>query len=370
MNLDARGEPNRGLTSATFAGTNAPACVDPRSAPPECDVDYREQDARATRRAKALSLTVVLKPGMSSLEEATFSRNVRFYEGVLGSLAAHAKYVLDTGSLELSGSEPARPRPHIENEQIIIDATHIDVTLVGPKMKASGAVSSVLKPSKANDPASSTKMPSMLKSDQVVYIAAEGLDYDGELSKATYTGRAKLWQAETSVQAQTLTLDNKSGDLTASEKVTTSTMLEQLDSAKKKKERVRSVGTSANFNYEEATRRATYTGDAHLAGPQGDMTADKIELYLKPSGDELDRVEGYDKLTLREQTRKTTGVRMTYTTANETYVVTGLPVAIVDECGRETKGRKLTFVKSTDTVVVDGGGQVRTQTQQSAGKCQ
>ena len=131
---------------------------------------------------------------------------------------------------------------------------------------------------------------------------------------------------------------------------------------------MRSVGTAKDFKYEESARRATYTGDAHLSGPQGDMTADKIELYLKPSGDELDRAEAYEKLTLREQNRKTTGARMTYTTANETYVVTGLPVAIVDECGRETKGRKLTFVKATDTVVVDGGGQVRTQTK-SAGKC-
>ena len=57
-------------------------------------------------------------------------------------------------------------------------------------------------------------MPSMLKSDQVVYIAADDLDYDGGLSKAIYTGSAKLWQAETSVQAETLALDNQSGDLT------------------------------------------------------------------------------------------------------------------------------------------------------------
>jgi lipopolysaccharide export system protein LptA len=144
-------------------------------------------------------------------------------------------------------------------------------------------------------------------------------------------------------------------------------MLEQHED-KKKPERVRSVGTGEDIKYEETSRRATYTGGAHLSGPQGDMTADKIELYLKPSGDELDRAEAYDKLTLREQNRKTTGTRMTYTTSNETYVITGLPVVIVDECGRETKGRKLTFAKATDTVVVDGGGQVRTQTN-GAGKC-
>ena len=60
-------------------------------------------------------------------------------------------------------------------------------------------------------------------------------------------------------------------------------------------ETVRSVATANSFKYEDNERRATYTGDAHLNGPEGDMTARKIELYLKESGDELDRVEAFDE---------------------------------------------------------------------------
>ena len=73
------------------------------------------------------------------------------------------------------------------------------------------------------------------------------------------------------------------------------------------------------MTYEDADRRLTYTGDAHMSGPDGDMKAAKIELYLKPSGDELERAEAYDALTLREQNRTTTGLRLTYTTADEKY---------------------------------------------------
>jgi hypothetical protein len=54
-------------------------------------------------------------------------------------------------------------------------------------------------------------------------------------------------------------------------------MLEQMNNDKKK-ERVRSVATAGAFQYEEARRLATYTGDAHMTGPQGDMTAARIEL--------------------------------------------------------------------------------------------
>ena len=77
------------------------------------------------------------------------------------------------------------------------------------------------------------------------------------------------------------------------------------------------------------------------------MTAPKIELYLKPSGDELDRAEAYDERdAARARTARRPATRLTYYGADERYVVTGTPVTIVDECGRETTGRTLTFFKA------------------------
>ena len=99
------------------------------------------------------------------------------------------------------------------------------------------------------------------------------------------------------------------------------------------------------------------------------MTADRIELFLKPSGDELERAEAYTNVVLREQNRETKGSTLIYTTANETYVVTGAPVKIIDPCQRETIGRTLTFNKGTDSIVVDGNSQLRTQTKGGNGNC-
>ena len=106
-----------------------------------------------------------------------------------------------------------------------------------------------------------------------------------------------------------------------------------------------------------------------MSGPDGDMTAARIVLFLKPSGDELDRAEAYESVTLREQNRETKGSKLVYTTADETYVVTGAPVKIVDQCQRETIGRTLTFIKGADNIVVDGNAQIRTQTKGGNGKC-
>jgi LPS export ABC transporter protein LptC len=353
--LEGRGDGKKGLSSLTFTG----------------DVEFREKSPTVERTGRAATLQVSMEAGHESIEDATFGRGARFVaENGLVATAAVAKYVLRSGTLVLSGTEPASPRPRMTTDQIAINANRVEAAIDGPKVKATGDVRSVLQPTKnasKNGKTPETKMPSMLKDDQPVSVIGDQLDYDGSRSRAAYEGSAKLWQVNTSVQGDLLVVDNKNGDLSAAGSVATSSMLKQGDKDTKSAERVRSMGTSQDFAYEESVRRATYTGDAHLSGPQGDMTAEKIELYLRPSGDEVERAEAYDKMTLREQSRKTTGGRMTYTADTETYVVTGAPVRIVDGCGRETVGKKVTFIKSTNTVDVDSGDDVRTQTK--GGKC-
>jgi lipopolysaccharide export system protein LptA len=362
--LDAKGEEKKGLTRAQFAGS----------------VQFRETVGNVGRAANSAALDVGLKSGLSAIEAATFTRGVRFEQGTMAALAAVGRYDPDNGTLALSGSEPGRPTPHVENDKIAVDAATIDVTLEGPKMAASGKVRSELKPAPKPKPgeAPQAKIPSMLKQDQSVFVLAEKMDYDGTASAATYTGGAVLFQGDTSIKGDTIGIDNKSGNLSASGNITTTTILTQKAKDPKDSKDLKdpkdakpkpSIATAKELKYDDADRRLIYTGDAHMTGPEGDMTASRIELYLKPSGDELDRAEAYENLTLREQNRETKGAKLVYTTADETYVITGAPVRVVDQCQRETVGRTLTFNKGADTIVVDGNSQIRTQTKGGNGKC-
>jgi len=185
--LDAKGDPGRGLTRAQFSG----------------NVQYRERGANTGRAASSGTLDVGLKPALSALEDAKFAHAVKFEEGKLAALAAAGRYDVDKGTLELSGSEPGAPAPHVITDQITVDAQKIDVTLDGPKVKAAGTVKSVLKPTRTG------KMPSMLKQDQPVNVLAANLDYDGTASRGTYTGDARLFQGDTSVKAETIAIDDK-----------------------------------------------------------------------------------------------------------------------------------------------------------------
>jgi LPS export ABC transporter protein LptC/lipopolysaccharide transport protein LptA len=351
--LEGTGEEGRGLTRARFTG----------------DVLFRERTPNAERHVRSSTLTATVKAGLSEIEDARFEQAVRFEDGDLTATAAQVRYVLGQGTLELTGSEPANPVPRMENPRISVGASRIDVTLDGPVVAASNSVRSALKPAPRESKAakgdqSTAKVPSMFKQDQLVAATADQLKYDGAKSSAVYTGNAQLWQGDTSIKGSSITLNQESGDLTAAGPIVTAIALEQ-EGKDKTRERVHSTGTSKSFAYEESSKRATYTGDAHLNGPQGDMAAAKIELYLKQSGDELDRAEAYEAVTLRDQNRETKGARMTYFSADERYVVTGAPVTITDECARVTTGRTATFSKATDTVIVDGN-QTRTATRGSA----
>jgi LPS export ABC transporter protein LptC len=365
-NLDARGEAGKGLTRAMFTG----------------GVQYRERGADVDRAVNSGTLDVGLKRGLSAIEDARFAQAVKFEEGKMAAQASAARYDPDKGTLALSGKEPGMLTPHAVTEQIAVDAASIDVTLEGPKIKATGNVRSILKPasSKPGEQANDVKMPSMLKQDKPVIVVSASMDYDGSISKGTYTGAAQLVQEQTSIKGESILIDNKAGNLAASGGVITTTVLEQSskesgnesgNEPKKepKKDRVPSTATAADFKYDDATRRMTYTKDAHMSGPDGDMTAVRIELFLKPSGDELERAEAYEGVVLREQSRETKGSKLVYTTDNETYVVTGTPVRIVDQCQRETIGRTLTFNKGADSIVVDGNAQIRTQTKGGNGNC-
>ncbi len=360
--FDSLGDAERGLTSGRFAG----------------DVQYRERGAGQPgqsgpdRIARSATLDVELGPGMASIDEARFARGVRFDEGTMSATAAAARYLLGPGTLALSGSEAGAPRPHLVNDRLTVDATRIDIVLAGPQVTAVGAVASELKPAK-KEAGRDAVMPSMLDGDQPVSVSAERLVYDGVAGRATYTGNALLWQGDTSIKGASIRLDEKTGDLAGTSiegsSVATTSAFEQR-AKDGKVTRSRSINTAKDFLYEEALRRATYTGEAHMSGPQGDLTAAKIELYLRPTGDEVERAEAYDKVTLVEKNRKFTGDRMTYFSADERYVMTGTPVTIVDERGCETTGRTLTFFQATDRIVVDGNQQMRTQTRGAGSKCQ
>lgn len=323
-----------GIQAATFVG----------------DVEYRETRAArgplaaVDRTAKSQRLDVKTKPGFGDLEQADFHANVHFTDGAKTTAdAPTAIYSILKDQLDLTpGQGDPGPVPHVSDGRISVEARGISMTLGTQAMKADTRVRSVMlsqskKP--AGQPAAkgddAVKLPSMLKQDEPVNVSSNRLDYDGAKSVATYEGSARLWQEDTVIQADKIVLEDNTGNLHATTKViTVMTLTEPDDKTKKgeKKPDAEPTHTTADeLLYEDGKHKATYTGNAHMSGPSGDLTADRLELFLAEQGGQLERAEADGNVVSRQELRRAYGKHLTYIAKDDIYTMTGSPVKLYDD---------------------------------------
>ena len=363
--FDASGAPGKGLTTARFAD----------------NVQYREEAQRGGAPRGATSKLLVIGFADDVVSRAQFNGAVKFEErGSVEASAAEAQYDPRDGTLQLLGTD-AGGGPRVTNADIIIEAGEIDVTLQGSTMMAKANVKTTLRPRKGS------KLPGLLKEGEGANVNANALEYQGGGGKAIYTGAAALWQGQTAIRGETITLDQAKGDLVAAGAARSTLMLDTGASD----------GTAAEIRYDDAKRLITYSAppppvvpagtapppvvaaavaavpaalQPHLIGAQGDIRADRIEIKLGTENGRADRLEAYTNVMVRVDVRVATGARLTYFSEDERYLLSGAPnvgVAVVEGC-RETTGKTLTFFKSTDRIIVDGNEELRTQTKRG-GSC-
>ena len=417
--LDGRGESGKGLTSVRFRD----------------DVEYREEARKDAVARVVLSRVLEVVMARDAVESAVFTGGVRFGEQGLQASGGEALYEPGQGTLRLiGGAERATPR--VADEQVTVEGTTINIALAGRRMSADGNVKTTLRPRAAapraggaraaragalpaptatptrpaTPPATlpatlpATRLPGLLKQEQPANVNANAFVYEGAAGKAIYTGAATLFQGDTAIQADQITIDQAKGDLMANGNARSTIVLESGNS----------VGRGTKITYTDAERLITYDGIpailpppvpargaatpvvppaappvaapagpgapatargpvvpaprpavlAQLSGPQGDLRAVKIEIVLAAAGARAERLEAYTSVELGVDKRKATGGRLTYFAADDRYLLTGVggvPVRVVENC-RSITGKTLTFFKATDRIIVDGDEEIRTQT--------
>ncbi|HEV3484275.1 MAG TPA: LptA/OstA family protein, partial [Vicinamibacterales bacterium] len=371
--LAAAGQPGAGLQEATFTG----------------NVDYRETRAArpklaaVNRTARAERLIVRTRPGLGPIEQADFQGKVRITDPPqVTAEAPRIVYQVEKDAIELFPSDAdAALVPHVTDGQIDVAAQKIQFALGTRKLAAETRVRSTVQPRNKKDPAATNgggaqpqgRVPSMLKQDQPVFVTSERLAYDGTAARAIYEGTARLWQGDSEIRGARIEIDDKTGNLAARGGISTVMLLQDTDPKTGKKTVQRTVGRGDTFDYEEAKRLAVYVGtekaQANIVGPQGDVTADRIELYLKEGTNELERAVARGKVYAKESNRNARGDHLTYTAADDLYVMTGTPVVAIEEtppsCKRTT-APTITFKRSVENVQVASNSPVASKTEEIA----
>jgi lipopolysaccharide export system protein LptA len=360
--LTATGPPNQGVQQLTFDGP----------------VEFHETRAagRGTsavdRTARAARLIVDTKTGLGSIDRADFRGNVQITDGPdVTAGAPRAVYHLGSQQMELSpsGAEPG-PAPFVNDSQVLVEARSLRFSPDTRRLVGDTDVRSTIRARRRDPkagrgqaaPARESRLPSMLAEDQPVTVTANRVDYDGT-AVAKYDGNARLWQEKSKIYADTIEIDDRTGNLTAKGHTRTTMLLDDVDPQTKKKTTTETNATAEVMVYEDAKRLATYlagpSGRAHIVGAQGDLTADRTELYLREGGKELERAVSDGNVVVKESGRTATGAHLVYTAANDTYVMTGRPVEIIEKktngC-EKTIGAKLTFNRSNDSVRMENDG--------------
>lgn len=341
-------------------------------------VEFREAGARgaAGRVARSQRLDAELSPQDGTFQVARFTGSVRFEDGSFRAQSGEAIYRVVDGGLDLRGKD-GNAVPFVSDDTMRIDGDSIDVTLSPRQMAAKGTVRSVLQPSAAKAGAATpqARRPGLLGDNDPVNVIADTLTYDEAARKGVYTGKARLWQGDTVVQADTITLDETSGDLSAKGNVVTTLPLapeagETPAQPAPAKGKATTAGPTilraGTFVYRDEARRAVYDSKAQMNGEQGDLRAEHIELLLKPGENALDRLEARGAVQVLLDNRQASGASLVYRPESERYEITGAPGRFIDECN-ESAGRTLTFFRSSDRLIIDGNEEVRTETR--GGKC-
>ena len=356
--LVASGAVGKGLTAASFTE----------------GVEYQETGGTppVKRTVTSRTLDASLKGGLGQIQEATFIGSARYRGDDTQAAGSTMRYNMDTGQVALTGS-PGDPVPRVVNAQIQVDAPNIDMNMDGSKMRAYGEsrrVQSIMFPAKPGAKRSS-RTPGLMKQDQPVSGISRELVYTGgESGSIELTGAVTLVQgekSETQIKGEKIAIDGKTGDLLATGSVISQMFVQDLNPVTKVRETAMSTASAQQMQYEDASRRVTYTTKAHLVGPQGDLVGEKIVLTLGANGQDVEQIDAAGEVTLTEVDRKTIGDELIYDAAKELYTVTGKGRLVrifrrTEEGCRRSDASFLTFVRGADSLTLEGGTQTRTQT--------
>ncbi len=204
----------------------------------------------------------------------------------------------------------------------------------------------------------------MLASSDPIHVTSRSMTANHSTAIAVYTGDARLWQDANVVEAPTVQFDRDHRSLvaqaTSAQPVTT--VLVQVD----KNGTVTPVRiTSARLNYVDAERRIFLDGGVTAKASDATMTGQRMTVFLLPRSQsktganpampgQVERIIAEDQVVLIQPSRRATGERLVYTSADDKYVLTGGPPSIFDAERGKTTGDSLTFYKHDDRVLVDG----------------
>jgi len=186
----------------------------------------------------------------------------------------------------------------------------------------------------------------------------------------------RLWQTNNVVRAPMIDFDQQNRTIIAhadTAQSVSSLFVQQGQDGKQSPVDV----TADHLTYVDAERRARYTGKVFAKSTTGSISAQQIDVYLKPADaagtnpsassakvsepvipgsdgpSKIDHMVAIGSVVVTEPNRRAVGNRLVYTADDAKYYLTGKSPSIFDAEHGQVWGDSLTFYSHDDRVLVD-----------------
>ena len=124
--------------------------------------------------------------------------------------------------------------------------------------------------------------------------------------------------------------------------------------------------TSNHLVYRDSDREAKYQGEVLARGPDITLTSSQMEVFFAAASQsakatapadapaKVEKIIASGSVVVTQPTRHATGDKLTYTSEDDRFILTGGPPSIFDAERGKITGVSLTLFRRDDRVIVDG----------------
>jgi lipopolysaccharide export system protein LptA len=323
----------------------------------------RTSGASAPQVGSAETLSASFAPdGQWTLVEET--GDVSFREGDRQAFAQRARIDRGTGEIVMTGS------PVIQDSVSRTTAGTVSLAQKSGEFSAGGSVVTTYLPANGDKTSKSGTEPT--------HISAETLSGSNSSGQIVYSGRVRLWQGQSVLEADEIAVsrDQKTfratGNVTTAFAQTSGPSLLPASGSKKPGPTVWQVH-APQLDYSGDKGQVQLTGGVRIVSGDVSIAARSFDLDVgspksvspataSPLGGQLSRAVARGDVVVRQGALRATADNAIYTAADGKFVMFGGKPTIIDGSGNSAAGRSLTFFLPNDTILIDSQEGSRTLT--------
>ena len=320
-------------------------------------VEVRRQTGNSTPQvstAQLLSVTFSPDGQWDTVEE---KRDVRFQQGDRHASASYARIDRAADKIVLTGS------PVVSDATSRTAAGTVTIAQKSGQIVADGGVVSTYLPAAVGN--------SVNLGSGAAHISADALAGSTLSGRVEYSGHARLWQGESVLECDRITLwrDEKkmqaTGNVVAVFPQTSGPSLKPASQTRGSSSALWQIH-APELTYWNDQNKARLEGGVKADSGQASLESRTLDVYFgaqpPPSstttksptgGGQLSLAVAQGNVVVRQADRRGTADHAEYTVADGKFVLSGGEPTITDASGNTTTGRSLTFFVANDTILID-----------------